>query len=271
MENNTMKFTKKAIAMLLMIALAVGMIPISQVSAASKLKLNAAKASLTVGQSKQLKVKSTKKKVTWSSNKKSVATVSKTGKVKAKKAGKATITAKVGKIRLKCTITVKNKKKTAKKKVLVAYFSATGSTKRVAGFIQSTANADIYRIKPQKPYTEDDLDWTVDNSRANQEHNSGSEPAISGKVSNINQYDVIYLGYPIWWGEAPNIMHTFLKSHDLSGKTIIPFCTSASSGLGSSDKNLYKFAPQANWQKGKRFESDASKKSVQNWVKTLKY
>lgn len=269
MEKSNVRFVTKAIAMLLMIVLAVGMLSVSQVSAASKLKLNAAKANLTVGQSKQLKVKNTKKKVTWSSNKKSVATVSKTGKVKAKKAGKTTITAKVGKTRLKCVITVKNK--AAKKKVLVAYFSATGSTKRVAGFIKSAANADTYRIKPQKPYTEDDLDWTVNSSRVNQEHNAGSEPAISGKISNLNQYDVIYLGYPIWWGEAPNIMHTFLKSHDLSGKTVIPFCTSMSSGLGSSAKNLHKFAPKANWQKGKRFDSDASKKSVQNWVKGLKY
>lgn len=163
-----------------------------------------------------------------------------------------------------------NKKKKTPK-TLVVYFSATGSTKRVARFIQNAASADIYEIKPEDPYTDDDLDWTEDKSRVNREHESGLEPAVSGKISNISKYDVIYLGYPIWWGEAPNIMHTFLKKHNLSGKTVIPFCTSISSGLGSSARNLHTYAPKAKWQTGKRFDSDVSRRSVERWVKGLKY
>lgn len=263
------QWMKKITIAVLMAALVIGVVPANDAQAASKLKLNATNLNLTVGQSKQLKVREKVKKIKWSSSKKSVATVSKKGKITAKKAGKATITAKIGKTKLKCKVVVK--RKSAKKKALVVYFSATGSTERVAKIIKNTAKTDIYEIRPKKSYTDEDLDWTEDSSRVNKEHNSGSEPEISSKVSNLRQYDVIYLGYPIWWGEAPNIMHTFLKNHNLSGKTVIPFCTSMSSGLGSSAKNLHKYAPNAKWQTGRRFDSDVSKKTVEKWVKGLKY
>lgn len=270
------KLMKKIMIAVMLTALIIGAVPTGEAQAASKLRLNATKLSLKVGQSKQLKVRKKVKKVKWSSSKKSVVTVSKNGKIKAKKAGKATVYAKIGKTRLKCRVVVKNKEKTSKKsssekKVLVVYFSATGSTERVAKVIKNTAKADIYEIRPRKPYTDADLDWTDDASRVNKEHDSGTEPEISGTVSNIKKYDVVYLGYPIWWGEAPNIMHTFLKKHNLSGKTVIPFCTSLSSGLGSSARNLHRYAPNANWQTGRRFDSDVSKKTVEKWVKGLKY
>lgn len=263
------RWMKKITIAILMAALVLGAVPANEAQAASKPKLNVTSLKMKAGQSKQLKVKNSSKKVTWSSNKKSVAAVSKKGKVTAKKAGKATITAQIGKTKLKCKVAVT--KKSAKKKVLVVYFSATGSTERVAKIIKDTAKADIYEIRPKKRYTDADLDWTEESSRVNKEHDSGSEPAISGKVSNLSQYDVVYLGYPIWWGEAPNIMHTFLKKHNLSGKTVIPFCTSLESGLGSSAANLHQYAPNAKWQKGRRFDSDASRKTVEKWVKGLKY
>lgn len=287
---------KKITMAMLFFTLVLGMMSTNHVEAAKRPQLKTIKITLKVGQKKQLKVKNTKKKVKWSSSKKSVAKVSKKGKVTAKKAGKVTIYAKVGKRTLKCKVTVvKNKANSKKnntknnvsnnvnnntsntnsstsKKILIAYFSATGSTKQVAEYIQKTASTEIYEITPMVPYTSTDLNWTEASSRVNKEHEDPSiEPEISGKINNVEQYDVIFLGYPIWWGEAPNILHTFLKSYDLSGKTIIPFCTSSSSGLGSSGINLQKFAPNATWQTGRRFSSYASQSEVESWAKSLNY
>lgn len=157
-------------------------------------------------------------------------------------------------------------------KALIAYFSATNNTEGVANHIKTILgdNADLYEIVPETPYTSDDLNWHNSSSRTTVEMNDpDSRPAISGNVENMEQYDVIFLGYPIWWGQAPHIIRTFLKSYDLSGKTIIPFCTSNSSGIGSSDTNLHTFASGANWLDGRRFSGGAGQSTVKGWIDGL--
>ncbi len=155
-------------------------------------------------------------------------------------------------------------------KVLVAYFSATGHTKTIAEYLQAALDADLYEIVPQEPYTADDLDYNADGCRANQEQNDDSaRPAISGSVDNMDGYDVVFVGYPIWWGQAPKIVYTFLESHDLSGKTIVPFCTSGGSGIDGSLSGLQALAPDADWLTGQRFSASASAADVQSWVGSL--
>ncbi|MDE6442511.1 MAG: leucine-rich repeat protein [Clostridia bacterium] len=142
-------------------------------------------------------------------------------------------------------------------KVLIAYFSCTDTTKGVAESVQSqVSNSFLYRITPAVPYTADDLKYYT-NCRADREQaDSSARPEISGSVYNIEQYDVIFIGYPIWHGQAPKIIYTFLESYDFSGKTIIPFCTSASSPMGSSATNLHSLAPTANWKSGERISGN---------------
>ncbi|MFR5101085.1 MAG: flavodoxin, partial [Christensenellaceae bacterium] len=121
-------------------------------------------------------------------------------------------------------------------KTLVAYFSASGVTARLAEKVAKVVNGDLYEIVPAKPYTAADLDWTNDKSRSSVEmKNKSFRPEISGKAENMSDYDTIYLGFPIWWYVAPTIVNTFLESYDLSGKTIIPFATSGSSGMGGTN------------------------------------
>ena len=154
-------------------------------------------------------------------------------------------------------------------KVLIAYFSATNNTESVANHLDAILDADLYEIVPETPYTSADLNYNTD-CRANREQNDASaRPAISGSVDNMEQYDVIFLGYPIWWGQAPKIIYTFLESYDLSGKTIVPFCTSGSSGIGSSATNLHTLASSAAWLDGQRFSGSASRSTVENWVNGL--
>ena len=153
------------------------------------------------------------------------------------------------------------------RKKLVAYFSASGITAAVARTLAEAADAGLYEIKPQTPYTSADLNYNTD-CRANREQNDdAARPAISGSVDNIAQYDVIFLGYPIWWGKAPKIIHTFLESYDFTGKTIVPFCTSASSGY--NDSTIRPLAPDAHWQTGRRFSGGASRSTVESWVNDL--
>ena len=155
-------------------------------------------------------------------------------------------------------------------KVLVAYFSATGNTEKAAGYIAEATGGTLYEITPAEPYTNADLNYNDSNSRSTREQNDPSaRPAIQGSVENMAEYDVIYLGYPIWWGEAPKIIYTFLENYDLSGKTIVPFCTSSSSGLGSSANHLHSLASGATWLSGKRFSSSPSKSEVEEWVNGL--
>lgn len=138
-----------------------------------------------------------------------------------------------------------------KKHVLVAYFSATGTTKEAATQLAKAANADLYEIVPEKPYTSADLDWNDDNSRSSVEmKNLKSRPAIKGKVDNMAQYDTVYVGFPIWWYTAPTIINTFVESNDLKGKTVITFATSGGSTVAKATKDLKAAYPDINWKEG---------------------
>jgi flavodoxin len=154
-------------------------------------------------------------------------------------------------------------------KTLVVYFSCTGTTEVVAEYITEILGADSYQIVPEDPYTEADLAYYT-NGRADQEQNDPNvRPAISGGVENMDEYDTIFLGYPIWHGQAPRIISTFLESYDFSGKMIVPFCTSHSSGIGSSADNLHDLADEAKWMNGRRFETGTSRSTIEEWIGEL--
>lgn len=153
---------------------------------------------------------------------------------------------------------------------LVVYFSATGNTQAVAQTIADTLGAEIYQIVPEQPYTDEDLNWNVADSRVNVEHEDPSfRPAIAGGVPDLSGYDTIFIGYPLWWREAPNIVWNFVESADLSGKTVIPFCTSMSDDIGSSGDTLAAMAPEATWLAGARFGESLDEASVVAWVEGL--
>lgn len=155
-------------------------------------------------------------------------------------------------------------------KVLVAYFSATNTTKGVAEHIANGLNADIYEIVPEEPYTDEDLNYNDDNSRTTIEMNDpDARPAISGSVDSMEQYEILFIGFPIWWGEAPRIVSTFVESYDFSGKTIVPFCTSGGSGVGSSATNLEQLTDGADWLQGKRLSGSDSQDTIMEWVNGL--
>lgn len=153
-------------------------------------------------------------------------------------------------------------------KILVAYFSATGTTKTLAEYAADAMAADLYEIIPEEPYTDEDLDYGNDQSRSSLEMNDpDARPSISGSVENMEQYDIIFLGYPIWWGDAPRIIASFVESYDFSGKTIVPFCTSGGSGIGSSAKNLHGLAASVvTWLDGERLKSGSSRDDRVNWI-----
>lgn len=162
-----------------------------------------------------------------------------------------------------------NNNNTAGGKTLVAYFSATGTTKPLAEYAADALGADLYEIVPKQPYTEADLAYYT-NGRADQEQSDpAARPAIAGDSLDMSQYQVIMVGYPIWHGQAPKIISTFLESYDFSGKTIVPFCTSHSSGIGSSDTNLHALAAGANWLPGRRFAGGTSKNAIEEWIGSL--
>lgn len=156
----------------------------------------------------------------------------------------------------------------SKSKILVASFSATGHTKPLAEYASKCLNADFYEIVPEEPYTVDDLDYNNSNSRTSKEQNDeAARPKIKGSVSNMEEYDTVIISHPIWWGQAPKIIYTFLESYDFSGKTITTMCTSASSPLGSSAENLKKITSQSvKWLESKRFSIDASEESIIEWL-----
>lgn len=169
------------------------------------------------------------------------------------------------------------------KKIVILYFSATGTTKAVAKKITKNINGKLIEIKAADAYTSADIDWTDDNSRVTKEHNSASSPAKSSvrpKIKNLSaikkavkKADVVYIGYPIWWGEAPHIVYSLVENISLKKKTVIPFCTSMSSGLGSSAKNLKKNAivsKKTKWLKGRNFYDIPSQKKINKWIKALK-
>ena len=154
---------------------------------------------------------------------------------------------------------------TTNKDVLVAYFSATGTTKKVAERIAELTNADLYEIVPKEPYSSADLDWHDKNSRTTKEMNSQSiRPEIASADINISQYKTIYLGYPIWWGDAPRIMSTFVEKYKFDNIKVIPFCTSGGSGIGRSGSNLALLAGSGNWVSGERLSGVNSVESFIN-------
>jgi len=165
-----------------------------------------------------------------------------------------------------------NDVETGNGKILVAYYSATGSTKAVAETIAETTGADLFEITPKDPYSNDDLDWTNDDSRVSKEHVDESLRDVeltSTTPENWDSYDTVLIGYPIWWGIAAWPVDHFVTDNDFSGKTVIPFCTSASSGIGDSGNLLEKMAGTGDWQEGQRFSSGASASDVNAWVESL--
>lgn len=151
-------------------------------------------------------------------------------------------------------------------KVLTAYFSASGVTEKLAKRLASAIGADLYEIQPEVPYTSADLDWTDKKSRSSVEMNDKSfRPAIAGKAENMDQYDVIFVAFPIWWYVAPTIVNTFLEQYDFSGKTIVPLATSGSSGMGNTNKELAPSCPGAVLKEGRRFPANAGEEELKAW------
>ena len=157
-------------------------------------------------------------------------------------------------------------------KTLVVYYSATGTTKDVAESIAESTGGDLFVIEPEEPYTDEDLNWSNADSRVSREHDNEDQrdvKLVSTTVDNWDSYDTVFIGYPIWWGVAAWPVNGFVKANDFTGKTVIPFCTSASSGIGDSGKLLEEMAGTGDWQEGKRFSSNASEEEIQDWVKSL--
>ena len=155
-------------------------------------------------------------------------------------------------------------------KTLVAYFSASGVTKKLAERLAGAIGADTFEICPETPYTDADLDWRNPKSRSSVEmKDPSSRPAISGQVANMADYDVIFVGFPIWWYVAPTIIQTFLESYDFSGKTIIPFATSGGSGLGRTNEKLQQSCPGATLRPGKLLNGRPSAAELKKWVESL--
>ena len=159
----------------------------------------------------------------------------------------------------------------ASKKTLVAYFSATGETARLARTLAGVTGADLHEIVPAEPYTAADLDWNDRSSRSSVEMNDpSSRPAIANRVKGMDAYDTVFVGFPIWWYVAPTIVNAFLESYDFAGKTVVPFATSGGSGLGGTESILHACcSPATTWKPGKRLSSHASEAEVGRWVESL--
>lgn len=172
------------------------------------------------------------------------------------------------------TIGAKNNNTTnSKNKILVVYYSAQNHTKSVAEKVAKNLNADIFEIVPEEVYTSEDLNWNNSNSRVSKEHDDESLRNVklkNTKVNNWEEYDTVLIGYPIWWGIAAWPVNTFVKENNFEGKTVIPFCTSASSSLGQSGELLQKEANSGNWKEGHRFSSSASDSDIKNWTDSIK-
>lgn len=236
-----------------------------------------------------------KKTIKFATSNKKVATVNKSGRVTAKKAGTAKITVtvrlrKAGKsgssakrstwVKIKVSDRASSDKTNdtpatepsatqnpTGRKSIVAYFSCTDNTKTIAEYVAESAVADIYRIEPSVPYTSADLNYSNSDSRTSKEQNDSlARPEIAGEFPSLDQYENVYLGYPIWWGKEPMIIRTFLESYNLEGKKIVPFCTSGGSGISGSMKGVKAAAKGAEVVKGKDL-TDLSGKSVERWAK----
>ena len=153
---------------------------------------------------------------------------------------------------------------------LVAYFSASGVTKKLAERISKIAGADLHEIVPKEIYTDEDLNWMNENSRSSIEmKNKSFRPEIANKINNIDDYDTIYVGFPIWWYVAPTIINTFLESYNLTGKTIIPFATSGESLMGKTNEELKSSCKGSVLKEGRRFDIKDSDEIIKNWIESL--
>lgn len=158
------------------------------------------------------------------------------------------------------------------RKILVVYFSATGNTKEAAEYIASATGGDLFELVPAEPYSSEDLNWNDKNSRVVYEHDHPTErnvALVNATVDNFDEYDTVFIGYPIWWGIAAWPVNGFIEANDFTAKTVIPFCTSASSGLGDSGKLLKEAAGTGDWLEGKRFSSGVSETEVAEWIQSL--
>lgn len=157
-------------------------------------------------------------------------------------------------------------------KTLVVYYSASGNTENVSNVIAKTLGADLFELEPVEPYSNDDLNWTNDDSRVTREHENEDErdvELVSATVDNWSEYDTVFIGYPIWWGIAAWPVDEFIETNDFTGKTVILFATSASSGMGQSGELLAEMAGTGDWQEGQRFRSGASEDDIVAWVEGL--
>lgn len=156
------------------------------------------------------------------------------------------------------------------KKMLVAYFSCSGTTAELSKRIANIVNGDLFEIKPEIPYTLADLNWVDKHSRSTLEmENESSRPAIANKLSNMKDYDVVFIGFPVWWYIAPKIINTFLESYDFTQKIIVPFCTSHGSGVGKTDDSLFPSAPNAIFRPA-RVLNDVTERDLKEWIEELK-
>lgn len=159
-------------------------------------------------------------------------------------------------------------------KTLVVYYSASGNTEQVAGYIAEAAGGDLFELEPVEPYTDEDLNWSDDNSRVTVEHENPDQrevELVKDTVEDWESYDTVFIGYPIWWGIAAWPVDGFVKANDFTGKTVIPFCTSSSSGLGESGELLAELAGTGDWLEGMRFRSSVSEADVTAWVEELEW
>ena len=164
---------------------------------------------------------------------------------------------------------VKQKENKEMKKVLVAYFSATGTTEGVAKQLAEVTGGDLHKIQPEQPYTDADLNWRDKKSRSSIEmQDKSSRPAITGKLQNMKDYEVVYVGFPIWWYTCPTIINTFMEAYDFSGKAVVPFATSGGSTIDKACKDLKAAYPKVDWKEGKLLNR-VSKQELEAWVKDL--
>ena len=156
------------------------------------------------------------------------------------------------------------------KKMLVAYFSASGVTAKAAWKLSEAVGADLYEIKPEVPYSREDLDWTDRKSRSSVEMNDpASRPAIAGKIDDMDQYEVVFIGFPIWWYVAPTIINSFLESYDFTGNTIVPFATSGGSAMGKTNERLAPSCPGAVLLEGKMLNGSLEQAELKVWAESL--
>lgn len=233
-------------------------------ASSSKVSINITDLILSKGKTKKLKISGTTKKVKWRSSDSSVVKVSKKGKVKALKVGKATVTAKVNGKSYKCRLQVSSIKK-KNPKILIAYFSQTGTTKSVAKKIQKLTGGDLIRIREKDKYPKD---YDKITSRAKKELNRNARPKITSVVGNMKSYDIVFIGYPIWWHSTPKVIDTFLKKNNLKNKTVIPFCTSGGSDISESIPVFKKLCKNSKLLTGYTADS-GSTGEIRNWLKNI--